>query len=191
MFRLVAITGLAVAVGLGCSDGDGSSAPTTAIETTTTTTVEATTTTVPFEIEVKRAAIELLEIRNDVFQHPDVTRVSEYIADTCVCLERERGFIERFESEGLRWTDRPVVPVGLRVTSPLPEAPSLIIVAEQPEAEVVNASGAVVESFEPVSRAVYTLNLVQVGTTYRLNGFETFPDLEQDAVDAIVAEGLP
>src|SRR5687768_3447220 len=110
MFRLVAITGLAVAVGLGCSDGDDASAPTTSASAsdtsgaTSTTEVEETTTTAPFEIEVKRAAIELLEIRNDVFQHPDVTRVSEYIAETCVCLERERGFIERFEAEGLRWT---------------------------------------------------------------------------------------
>ena len=132
MHQLVAIVVLAVAIGSACGDdSDDPSAAVPGLTTTaaadpTTTSSSTTTTTtepVPFEIEVKRAAVELLDIRNDVFQHPDVARVGEYIAETCVCLERERGYIERFVREGLHWTAAPIDVRGINLATPDPDDP--------------------------------------------------------------------
>ena len=123
---------LAVATA-GCDgDGDeGAAATTTTASERTTSTSAATTTTVPFDVEVKRAAIELLEIRNDVFMHPDVSRVAEYISDTCVCLERERGIVESFVAAGLRWTAPAIEVRGITLTDPLTDNPVLTLVARR------------------------------------------------------------
>lgn len=190
MLRLVVITGLVVAAGLGCDDSEDPVVDGAPASVTTTSGV-TTSTTVSFEDEVKQAAIDLLAIRNEVFQSPDVSRVPEYIAETCVCLERERGFIERFESEGLRWTAPPIVPLGVRVTSADEVAPTLTVVAEQPASAVISSTGSTVESAAALPRAVYLLSLVESSRGWMINGLDTFAELSPEIAESIVAEGLP
>ena len=102
-FRCLLAVGLLVlAAASACSDDDDDAVP-------VTTTVDDAprrpkrrrrARRVDFETEVKLAALELLEIRNDVFQYPDVDRVAEYIGEFCTCLERERQIVAGVRRQG-------------------------------------------------------------------------------------------
>lgn len=197
MRRLVAIGVLALAA-TACNGGDDEAAsattdrPATTVATTTTTVATTTTTeVVPFDIEVRRAAIALLEVRNQVFMSPDVARVGDYIAESCTCLERERGFIERFVSEDLRWTDRMIQIRGISLIADDAAAPEVAIVAHQPTADLVSADGRVVEHVEATDAATFSITLFRLPTgEWRVNGLESI-SLNADVIASIVGEGTP
>lgn len=198
MRRLLgALLGLSAALA-ACDDrgADDETTPTTAMVTTTTAEPDPTTTTsttepVPFDIEVRRAAIELLEIRNDVFMHPDVSRVSEYIADTCTCLERERGFIERFVEEGLRWEAGPMRSVAIRVVSDDAREPVLTAVVSQPATHLLGPDDVPVEDVPAGQDLPYRVRLVRNDAGHwRVNILDAV-DLDAAAIAEVLNEGLP
>lgn len=140
---------------------------------------------------MRRAALALLAVRNEVFQAPDVGRVAEYIAPTCTCLERERGFVERFVNEGLHWTAGPITPRGVVIDDPDPTEPALTLVAAQPAVEIVGTDGTSVEFVPAKEVAAYGLTLLRDERgAWRINGLEGI-DLNADVVAEIVAAGLP
>lgn len=197
MRRTVAIGLLAVMMAACGGGGEDAVATTTteAAETTTTSTTAATTTTtteaVPFDIEVKRAAIALLEIRNDVFQDPDVSRVSEYISSTCVCLERERGGVERFVREGLHWTTPAIEVRGIHLSSAGAENPVLTLVARQAEGAILYTDGTVDEPVPPEDELPYSVSLVRDdGGEWRINYLDVI-FLNEDSTNRVIAEGTP
>ena len=175
-------------------DGAGQAGDTTTtVEATTTTESEPATTTtaaVPFDIEVRRAAIELLEIRNDVFMHPDPTRVGEYISSFCTCLERERGIVERLQNQGHRWQQPAVEPLGVRLVDPDATEPVLVLVGAQPSGGIADSSGTRVESIGAVDLTPYSLTLVRESNSWLINSLEGLT-LDRPVADAIVGEGLP
>ena len=183
----VAITSLAT---MACSNDSEDAVPLTTMPSVTATTRASTTsTTVDFETEVKLAALELLEIRNEVLQNPDVGRVSEYIAETCVCLERERQIIVDFVAQGRRWTGPAIVPLGVRLSNDDAAGPAVTIAAHQPAAEIVGPGDA--ETVRQVDEAPYLVTLVRDARgAWLINGL-TGITLESATFDAIVGEGLP
>ena len=82
---IVALVVAALAIGGG--DDETSGATTTAEATTTsegtTTTTAPTTATTPLspEDEIRRAAADLFELRDEVLQNPDPSRILEYAQD--------------------------------------------------------------------------------------------------------------
>ena len=194
-FRRLLAVGVALAgtSATACSDDGGDDAVplTTASTEATTTTARAptTSTTVDFETEVKLAALELLEIRNQVFQNPDVARVSEYIADTCVCLERERQIVEGLVTDDVRWTSPAVVPLGIRIDDPGPQEVAFTLVAQQPEGAIEGPLGR--EEIPAVELAPYFLALTRQGDEWRINGLEGVSMGEDAALDLIRSDGLP
>jgi len=184
------------ALASACTDDGAGQAgdTTTTVEATTTTESEPATTTtaaVPFDIEVRRAAIELLEIRNDVFMHPDPTRVSDYIADSCLCLERERAFIERFVNEGLRWTIGPVDVRAVELTVARDDEPSLTLIVREPAADLVRADGTVAEHADELSGAAYSVTLLRDSSgEWRMNGLTSI-ELNAETIAEVLSAGLP
>lgn len=195
-FRCLLAVGVLTAGGVvtaACSDdGDGEALPsTTASSAATTTSAPTTNTTLDFETEVKLAALELLELRNEVFMAPDVDRVSEYIADTCVCLERERQIVADLETQGRRWTTEVVVPLGIRLDRPDPNGPSFALIASQPPGTINGPAGD--EMIPEVPLAPYFVTLARSSDgKWRLNALEGFPSMDRSVAERIIEEeGLP
>ena len=186
----VAILGTSAAA---CSDDGEDAVPltTTTSSTTPTTRASTTSTTLDFETEVKLAALELLEIRNDVLQNPDVSRVSEYISEFCTCLERELGIVEEFVQSGRRWTGPAVEPLGLRVDRSDADNPTFTLIARQPAGAIVSASNE--EPVPEVPLAPYFLSLIRDETGgWRFNGLQGIPTMQASVARAIIEEeGLP
>jgi hypothetical protein len=193
-FRCLLAVGVAVlgTSATACSDGGEEDAvpltTTTSVAATSSTRPSTTTTTLDFETEVKLAALELLEIRNEVFQNPDVSRVSEYIAETCVCLERERQIVADFVAQGRRWTGPAIVPLGIRVTANDDAGVDLLLVATQPASTIEGAGDS--SPVAEVALAPYLLSLVETGGRWRINDLQGVT-LQQDIAEAVVNEGLP
>jgi hypothetical protein len=185
----VALLGTSAAA---CSDGGEDAVPlttTSSLATTATTRASTTSTTLDFETEVKLAALELLEIRNEVFQNPDVWRVSEYIAETCVCLERERQIVADFVAQGRRWTGPAIVPLGIRWSNEDERGPTLTVAALQPAGQIVGQGSS--ETVPAVDEAPYRVTLVRDSDgEWLINGL-TGITLVSDAFQSIVEEGLP
>jgi hypothetical protein len=186
---------LAVAVvaacGSGGDDDERSTETTVEVSTTTSTaTTLATTTTITFELEVRRAAVELLEIRNDVLMNPDVSRVSEYISDTCVCLEQERGFVADLVTATQRWGQTPLEPLGVLVTASDNVEPGLTIVARQPGGEIEDSAGIRVAPVPEVELAPIAVTLVRAGGEWRFNLFQPI-ELPRESAERVAAGGLP
>lgn len=184
-------------VGASCGDGgaDDDEATSTTDRSTTTSTVAPTTTTsttepVPFDVEVRRAAIELLEVRNDVFMHPDVTRVSEYLTSTCTCLDRERRIVEGFVRDGVHWAAPPLTFEAIQVLNPDEVEPTLTLIATQASNAIVDVGGAVVDVVPSVDRLPYRVSVLRVEDRWRLNALEPIT-LNEDVIDQVLAGGLP
>jgi hypothetical protein len=185
-------------VGASCGDGgaDDDEATSTTDRSTTTSTAPPTTTTsttepVPFDVEVRRAAIELLEVRNDVFMHPDVTRVSEYIADTCTCLERERAIVDGLVRSGRRWVGANLVPIGITLDLPSESSPTLTLVARQPQTSIVNARDEVEEEVPDSGASGFRVSLTRSADgAWRLNLLDA-DFLNDETVERVSAVGLP
>ena len=183
----VALAALTGCGGGGDGDGDPIALTTTSAEATTTT-APTTSTTVDFETEVKLAAIELLELRNEVFMAPDVTRVDEYISQTCVCREAELGFIRDLETAGARWTEPAFEVLGIRIDDPNPAEVLMMVVARQPGGTV--SDGATTTSIIEVPVAPLVVSLVREDGEWRINGLDEFP-LPAEAANQIVEQGVP
>jgi hypothetical protein len=192
-FRCLLAVGVAVlgTFATACTDDSEDAVPltTTSALATTTTRAPTTSTTLDFETEVKLAALELLEIRNEVLQNPDVNRVSEYIADTCICLERERQIVEGLVADGVRWTAPPVVPLGIRIDDRGPTEVAFTLVARQPQATIEGADA--IEEVPAVDIAPYFVALVQQDSGWRINGLEGVSMGEDAALELVRSEGLP
>jgi hypothetical protein len=190
---LVSLVALAACDDDGGADDAAETTTTASEEVTTTapTTTTSTTEPVPFDVEVRRAAIELLEIRNEVFMAPDVSRVDEYIADTCVCLERERGFIEGFVRDDVHW-DGPVVEVrGIAVDNNDQDDPLLTLVARQPEARLVGSDGSTVRSVSQGEAVGYRVGLAQQPHGgWRINLLDGL-ELNDGTISEILEAGRP
>lgn len=186
---------MALVVGLvgaaGCSDDAEEAVPfTTTSGPDATTTSDATTTTLDFETEVKRAAIELLELRNEVFMNPDPTRVEEYISETCVCLEAERGFIEQLATNGERWAQPPFEVLAIRLERADQSNPRFTVVARQPGGSIAGPESSTSVTEVPV--APLTLSLVRDdGARWRINSLDEIPLAADVAQRIIDEEGLP
>jgi hypothetical protein len=193
-FRRLLAVGVAVlgTFATACTDDSEDAVPltTTSAVATTTTRAPTTSTTLDFETEVKLAALELLEIRNEVFQNPDVSRVSEYISEFCTCLERELGIVQEFVQNGRRWTGPAVEPLGIRLDSDDARGPSLTLIARQPAGSIAGPAGTV--PVAEVELAPYVVSLVaEAPGAWRINGLEGIT-LERDAALQIIEhEGLP
>lgn len=177
----------------GCGgDDEAVPLPTTpaAEQATTTASTESTTTTADFETEVKLAALALLELRNEVFMDPDPARVSEYIADTCVCLERERQIVADLAATGRRWTGPAIEPLGITITVNDDVGLVLTVAARQPAGEIIDDAGRSTP-VPAVDFAPYRVSLqMDTSTEWRINNVEGI-SLGQRAFDAIVLEGVP
>jgi hypothetical protein len=192
-FRCLLAVGVAVlgTLATACSDDSEDAVPltTTSALATTTTRAPTTSTTLDFETEVKLAALELLEIRNEVFQNPDVSRVSEYIAATCVCLERERQIVADFVAQGRRWTGPAIVPLGITLTVADEFGTVLTVAATQPAGAILGPNGE-----EPVPEetfAPYRLSLTEdAAGDWRINALSGI-SLSDEAFEQIRREGLP
>jgi hypothetical protein len=185
---------LAAAASLAACTGDAEPKD---LAVATTSTVADTTTSatevVSLDTEVRQAAIDLLEIRNEVLMNPDVSRVSEYISETCVCLERERGGVERFVREGLRWTAPAVTVRGIRIAPGDTDQvePTLTVVAVQPDAAIVRADGTVDEVVPYSDEAAYLVALLRdAGGAWRINGLEGI-SLNDETIAEVLAVGVP
>ena len=193
MHRLV-LSGLAATLGLACSGTTEIATPGQVARSGDTnvlaTTEPTTATTVSFETEVRRAAIELLEIRNDVFQHPDVARLPDYIAESCACLEREYGIVADLMREGERWTQPAVEPLGLRVIDASRTAPTVLVVARQPPGTVVGLDDAPLRAVPEVPVAPYRVTLEREASgQWRMATLEG-ETLDEAVADEIVREGV-
>ena len=192
-FRYLLAVGVAVigTSAAACSDDSDDAVPltTTMSSATPTTRAPTTSTTLDFETEVKLAALELLEIRNDVLQNPDVSRVSEYIAETCVCLARERQIIEGLVADGVRWTGPAVVPLGIRLDDAGPPEAAFTLVAMQPEGTIEGPGGR--EDIPAVEIAPYFLAVTRHGNEWRINGLEGVSMGREAALSLVSEEGLP
>lgn len=185
---------MAVAVAgsvVGCSGDDDGAVPLTEPSSGSVTTVpETTSTTLDFETEVKLAALELLELRNEVFQNPDESRVSEYIADTCVCLEAERGFIRDLAAANARWTEPPFIPLGIRLEDRTRTNPAFTVVARQPAGSVVGPSTS--SPVREVSLAPLFMSLVRDSEgRWRINALDEIPIADEVARRIVQEEGMP
>lgn len=196
MRRTVTIALLAAAM-TACGGGEEAASTTTTevtVEaTTTSTTMAATTTTevVPFDVEVKRAAVALIELRNAVHQNPDVSRVSEYISDSCVCLEHERGIVEGFVRDGVRWNEPAIEVRGINLTDQTPDNPVVTLVARQPDAAIVRSDGTVRTAVPADETLPYRLSLLRdAGGEWRVNSLEVVY-LNEDTTNRVLAEGTP
>ena len=184
---------IAAATVAACS---GDSDPKDVAVATTSTVADTTTSTtevVPFDTEVRQAAIDLLEIRNEVLMEPDVSRVSEYISETCVCLERERGGVERFVREGLHWTAPAVTVRGIRVVPGDDDlsSPTLTVVAVQPDAAIVRADGSTLELVPFSDESAYAVVLSRNDHgDWRINGLEGI-SLNESTIAEVLEVGLP
>ncbi|MGH9187397.1 MAG: hypothetical protein ACRD0U_16540, partial [Acidimicrobiales bacterium] len=92
---MAAIGFVAVLSACGGDDDDASTttteSSTTATDSSTTSTTEPTTTTTVLTQEeiVRREAVRLIDLRNEVYEHPDPKRVTEYVITLCECYPVE------------------------------------------------------------------------------------------------------
>ena len=192
-FRCLLAVGLLAAAAGACSGDDEDDAVPLSVpptEATTTTEAPTTSTTVDFETEVKLAALELLEIRNEVLMNPDPSRIDEFLSELCTCLDREFGVVERFATDGRRWAGPAVEPLAIRLDRSDQANPTFTVIARQPAGEIIGPSGA--EPVAEVDLAPYFVSLIRASDGgWRINGLEGLT-MERDAAQAIVREeGLP
>jgi hypothetical protein len=203
MRRFVVSVGLAALVlaGAACGDdgGGGSATATTAGAggRTTTTAGEATTTTastapVTPEEEARRAAVNLLEVRNQVFQAPDLARVTDYATDTSNLAENDRSQLQMAIDQGAYWSGPPLTLLGARVTDfSVPDSPVLVLAVAATDVPIVDATGAAVASNGDGSRFAFSVTLVRDGDTWRVSNAAKLNQFDEDLLAAIVTEGLP
>lgn len=191
-FRCLLAAGLLLGAA-ACSegdDGDRAVPVTTASTEQPTTTAAPTSTTLDFETEVKLAALELLEVRNEILMHPDPERVGEYLSELCTCFEREIGVLRDFAATGQRWAGPVVEPLAIRMDRDDRGHPSFTVIARQPPGEILSPSGA--QPIPEVELAPYFVSLVaEPGAGWRINGLEGLTMERSAALAIIETEGLP
>lgn len=177
--------------------GDSGTSNTTAVPRSTTTTGadDSTTTTteaVTPEEEARRAAVNLLEIRNDVFQAPDLSRIAEYATASSNLAENDASQLGMAIDDAAHWDGPPLELLGVRVTDFEDVlAPRLVVIAEGPARSVVRSDGSVVASFEPRAPFAISLALLTDGGRTRVSDFLVLNDFDPALLDDIVRAGLP
>ncbi len=184
---------------VGCGNGDEDAieppdATTITTSTTTTTTEPAPTTTepVPFDIEVRRAAVELIEARNDAFRAADPEQVDEYLLSLCTCYSDEVAALEGLAQAGHSWNGPAIEPLGVRLITEDPIAPRLVVIVRQHAIEVVDGNGTIINSSPAIERAAIAVNVQRNDSgEWRFGLFVNNPDFDPVLGQEIVEEGLP
>lgn len=197
------VAGLAVTLLLlaGCGGDEGATeplpdntTPTTNAPTTSTPTTAAPTTTteaVPFDVEVRRAAIELLEVRNEVFQNPDPERADEFLASFCTCYSATVTTLEDFVANGERWDGPAVEPLGVRLLDADPNSPRTVVIFRQRSINIVDTSGVAVRQVPGFERVAFSVGLVRDESgAWRINSLVDASEFSPTLAEEIVSEGL-
>ncbi|MGH9119148.1 MAG: hypothetical protein ACRD0A_15095 [Acidimicrobiales bacterium] len=191
---LVALVVAALVIGGGDDESTGATATresTTTSESTTTTT-QPTTTTSPLspEDEIRQAAAELFELRDEVLQNPDVDRISEYAEDQSPLYPMDVDGIGRLVAANSRWASDPSQVLGVRLEVDDPRSPSLTIVIDFFEADVVSGDGQVLEHV-PAGRVAYSISLLGSAGSWKINDFFLLDQILPSAVEEIISLGVP
>jgi hypothetical protein len=169
--------------------------PSTSRPTSSTTSTTAPTTTteaVPFDVEVRRAVIELLEVRNDVFQGTDPARIDDYLTPLCTCYSNETAALEGNLADGHRWSGPALEPLGVRLLDDDPVVPRLVAIVRQHPIDVVDSRGTVIDTFPAFERAALAISVQRNDDgDWRIGLFVNNPDFDSSLAEEIVAEGLP
>lgn len=175
-------------------DPDGTTTSTRAPTSSTTSATSPMTTTEPvsFDVEVRRAAIELLEVRNAVFRSADPERVDEYLSSLCTCYSDEVAALEALSAAGHRWSEAAIEPLGVRLITDDSVAPRLVAIVRQHPIEVVDGNGTVINSSSAIERAALAVSLQRNDSgEWRLGLFANNPNFDPLLGEEIIAEGLP
>ncbi|MGH9117631.1 MAG: peptidoglycan recognition protein family protein [Acidimicrobiales bacterium] len=193
----VFIVALVVAALDIAGDGETSTGATTTGEATTTsasttTTTQPTTTTTPLspEDEIRRAAAELFELRDEVLQNPDPNRILEYAEDQSPLYAMDRDGIGRLVAANARWASDPSQVLGVRLELLDPRSPSLTIVIDFFEADVVSADGQVLEHV-PAGRVAYGISLLGSAGNWKINDFFVGDQILPSVMDEVISLGVP
>lgn len=195
------VLAIALLLVAGCGGDEGATEPppndiTTSTSsptssTTSTTAPTTTTETVPFDDEVRRAAVELLEVRNDVFQNPDPERIDEYLTPLCTCYSAELAALENFVANGERWDGPAVEPLGVRLLDVDPTSPRTVVIVRQRSINIVDTSGATVREVPGFERVAFSVGLARDESgAWRINSLVDAPEFSPTLADEIVSEGL-
>lgn len=190
----------AMTLAAGCGGDKGATeplpddiTPSTSRPTSSTTTALITTTTepVPFDVEVRRAAVELLQVRNEVFQSTDPERVDDYLTPLCTCYSNETEVLENQAEAGHRWSGPALEPLGVRLLDGDQVIPRLVVIVRQHPIEVVDSQGNVLSTFPALERAALFIGLqLNASGNWRIGLFQNNPDFDPSLAEEIVAEGL-
>ncbi|MGH9243831.1 MAG: hypothetical protein ACRD29_05850 [Acidimicrobiales bacterium] len=192
------VAAIAAATYFAVRDGDanGATGTTAGTDTTTTnptTTTSTTSTTVaPLspEDEIRRAAADLFELRDEVLQNPDPNRILEYCEDQSPLYAMDVDTINRLIAQNARWGGDPGQVLGVRLESFDPRSPQLAIVSESAPVDIIDANGHVVQHLSG-GRSAYSISLLGSAGNWKINRFLVLDQIEPDAVEQIIMLGVP
>ncbi|MGH9184498.1 MAG: hypothetical protein ACRD0U_01570 [Acidimicrobiales bacterium] len=196
----MAAIGFAAVLAACGDDGDDAStttteSSTTTTDSTTTSTTEPTTTTVLTQEEiVRREAVRLIELRNDVYEHPDPNRVTEYVITLCECYPVESQGVTNMVNEGVHFAGPAFEVMGARTVSVEGTGADVDLVLRQPDTPQVDAAGNVVIEGSFMDRIPVHLSLTRTAPgsdTWIITGWFFRDDYSEETIDEIIEAGVP
>ncbi|MGH9117033.1 MAG: hypothetical protein ACRD0A_03885, partial [Acidimicrobiales bacterium] len=142
------------------------------------------------EDEIRRAAAELFELRDEVLQNPDPNRIAEYAEDQSPLYAIDVDAINRLVAADARHATDAAQVLGVRLDTFDPQNPSLTVVLEYHETDVINAAGQVLQRL-PAGRVAYSISLIGSAGSWMINRFLVLDQLLPSAMDDIIAMGVP
>ncbi|MGH9185391.1 MAG: hypothetical protein ACRD0U_06210 [Acidimicrobiales bacterium] len=191
---------LVVAAACGGGDDDGGGASDTSSTTSTrppkTTTAESTTTTTVLTQEeiVRREAVRLIGVRNDVRMHPDPNRVTEYVITLCECYQQELQGVTGLVNDGRHWAGPALEVVGAITREVEGNSAVVELILRQPDTDQVDANGNVVIEGTLIERIPVRLNVTRTtpgGDQWIITSWAFRDDWPEETVNEIIEAGVP
>lgn len=185
-----------------CDDSGGEEAqPTTTtttevVQTTTTAAAPNTTSTTQAvlsqEDQLRRTTVEIMVKGDELYLAPDPARVAEVYDPDCPCFQAFQEDLTALQARGLRTTELAVEVLGVRLEDQtIPTLPTLTVIYQRSERVFVDASGVTVERRPSLPPTALSLQLALADGRFVVTGLQVLDDIGPDALQAVIAEGVP